>query len=91
MKLILTKITIAFLTLLSVQGQQNVIKLNLSSLVFENAYLSYERVLAKKLSFQLGLNYIHDRRIPFAENFGPLNGNESPMIGMKNEWLGNNS
>lgn len=43
---------------------KNAIKINLSSLVFRNYHLQYERQLAKKLSLNLGFSYMPDGGLP---------------------------
>jgi hypothetical protein len=46
-------------------GQTNIVKLNLSSLPLNTYNLQYEKVLNKRFSFNLGLNYRHQSVIPF--------------------------
>jgi hypothetical protein len=72
-----------FLTLaLSSYSQGNIIKVNLTSFVFKDVYVSYERTFLKRFSLNLGVDYMPTRNIPFASNFGDVNGYPNPAIGM---------
>ena len=48
--------------------KKNVVKINLVSLVFKNASLQYERVVAPKMSFALGVSIMPKSGLPFAQS-----------------------
>lgn len=47
-------------------GKKNIVKINLSSLVFKNISLQYERVLSRKTSVALGVSVMPKTGLPFA-------------------------
>lgn len=50
------------------QQKKNIIKLNLTSLIFKNFSLQYERVLSRKTSVALGVSIMPKTGLPFAKS-----------------------
>jgi hypothetical protein len=57
--------------------KKNIIKLNLSSLIFSNFSLQYERVLTRKSSIALGLSVMPKTGLPFAKTLKDKYGSNS--------------
>lgn len=58
-------------------SKKNIIKLNLSSLVFKNISLQYERVLSRKTSVALGIGIMPKSGLPFAKTLKDRFGSNS--------------
>jgi len=52
-------------TLLTASAQKNVVKWNVSSLAFKNAYFTYERAFEKKFSLNLGVGFVPSSTLLF--------------------------
>lgn len=59
------------------QPKKNIIKLNLTSLIFTNFSLQYERILSKKTSFALGVGIRPKSGLPFAKSLKDKFGSNS--------------
>ena len=69
--------------------KENIVKINLSSLVFKNISVQYERVITKRMSLGLGVSFLPKSGLPFAgslkEQFGE---NEDARRAIESTQLG---
>jgi hypothetical protein len=70
--------------------KKNIIKINLSSLIFLNASLQYERVIKHNMSVALGVSLMPKTQLPFAGTLQDQYGeNEDAKRAIENTKLGN--
>jgi hypothetical protein len=70
--------------------KKNIVKINLSSLIFLNASLQYERVIKTNMSVALGISLMPKTQLPFAGTLQDQYGeNEDAKRAIENTKLGN--
>lgn len=70
--------------------KKNFVKLNLSSLIFKNVSLQYERVLSRKTSVALGVSFLPKTGLPFASTLSDQFGdNEDAQRAIETTQLSN--
>lgn len=68
--------------------QQNIVKLNLTSVLFHNISLQYERILTPKLSVAMGLRIMPKSNLPFRSTVAEVWDNEATSIFFKGTEVG---
>ncbi len=71
--------------------KKNIIKVNLFSFAIKNVAVQYERVVSKKVSIALGVNYMPDGSIPLQSTFEGLTDDPDTKAQIKNITLGSYS
>lgn len=61
-------------------AQANLVKINLPSLVLNNVSLQYERLLMRKISVAVGLRFMPERKLPFANTLLNVLGEPDPQV-----------
>lgn len=88
-KLILLFVFIPFLSNAQLLAGKNKIKVNLSSLAFNNYHATYERSLTKRLSISLSYRYMSKQHIPLED--AVKNYVDDPNLDLGTFMMGNNA